>query len=509
MKKTGTDLFELIHSLTMAEKKYFKMFSSLKGGDKSYLKLYDATAKQHTYNEDAIRSACHGQKFLRHLSVAKRDLHTNILRSLENYHSSADINLHSRLRKVEILLRKGLTAQALKLLKEAKRIAYQHEQWEMLMEILVMERTPYATLDILTIPHLNEEMESVLKKINSIKDYRKIHLEIIQRFQKAEFMRTRREKSFIEKLMQHPLLRNSNQASCAEAKAYYYDIWSRYYLLKRDIIKGYKTLKEQCEFIETYFHQLRDPEKKHLAALNLSVIFMGYLLPDNRNIYSEMQEVLHKIRSYPNISSSLKEELWIYSHVNELNAYVMAGDFERVYPVLKAIEGSEDIVNQAPVFTRIMLYSNIAYLLFGAGNYTEALRWLRKAIDQPAGALREDAQAGARMLYLLIHYELHKDDEQMLDSLKRSTQHFLSTRQLFFKVEKALMHCMRQIIGKPISRKERSAAFKAFKTTLVQLRKNPLEKAAMENFDFLSWVESKIQNKTFAEVTRLRHRMDS
>ncbi|MBI4946233.1 MAG: hypothetical protein HY840_07510 [Bacteroidetes bacterium] len=512
MKKTSIELFELIHSLTMAEKKYFKMFSSMKGGDKNYLKLYDAMEKQHRYNEDAIRTAYSGQKFLRQLFATKNRLYNNILRSLENYHSGADVNLHSQLRKAGILLRKGLTAHALKLLKTTKAIAYQHEQWELLMEILDMERIPYATLDTLKIPRLNEESKAVLQKLSNINDYQAIHHKMIQRIQEAGPMRTKKELSRIEKLMQHPLLRNSKQASCTEAKAYYYEIWSLCYFFKRDFIKGLETAKEQCDFLETHFHQLKDPEKKHLFALNISTIFMGHLLSAKRHFdkkqkidirsgkYGEREDVLQKIRSYPIIPSLLKAEYWTHSYINELNGYRMEGAFEKVFPALKAIDENHILLNQAASVTKNNLYYNIAYMLFGAGSYNEALRWIIKIIDHPI-ELRKDTQALAHILYLLINYELHKD-EQMLDSLERRTRHFLSTRHRIFKVEKALMHCLRQIMGKPVSRKERTLAFQELKTTLLKLMKNPMEKAAIDEFDFLSWVESKIQNKTFAEVVR-------
>ncbi|MBI4945595.1 MAG: hypothetical protein HY840_04245 [Bacteroidetes bacterium] len=507
MKNTSTALFDLIYSLAMAEKKYFKLFSSLQGGDKSYLKLYDAIVKQGVYNEDAIRIACRGEKFLRHLSVAKRRLHTNILRSLENYHSSADINLRSRLSKAEVLLGKGLTAQAMKLLRETKLIAYHHERWELLMEILGMERTPYSAVELLKIPHLNEEMKAVLEKLSNIDDYRTLHYKIILRIQQAEPMRAKMESSRVEKLMRHPLLRNSKQASCAEAKAYYYEIWSFYFLFKRDLIRGYKISKEQCDFVETHLHQLRDPGKKHLFALNMSVIFIGFLLPRNRSLYGEMQEALQKIRSYPLTTPALPK-FWVSSYINELNMFMLMGDFEKVFPALKAIEENKDMLNQASAVTKINLYYNIAYMLFGAGSYNKALLWLSKIIDHSEEELRKDTQANARILSLLVHYELHKD-EQFLDSLKRSALHFLSTHQRLFKLEKALMHCLNQIMGKLISRKKQSDALQELKTSLLKLMKNPLEKAAMENLDFLSWVESKIQNKTFAEVVKAQLSIDN
>ncbi|MBI4946230.1 MAG: hypothetical protein HY840_07495 [Bacteroidetes bacterium] len=498
MKKTSTALFELIHSLTMAEKKYFKMFSSFKGGDKSYLRLYDAIEKQGSYNEEAIHATCRGQNFLRHISVAKRRLHANILRSLENYHTSADINLRSQLNKSEILLRKGLSDQALKLLKTAKPLSYQHEKWGLLIELLDMERILYVA-ELRDMSHLNQEKKAVLEKLSNVHEYQTIHHEITRMVYKAGPLRTKKELLLVSKLMRHPLLRNSKQALCAEAKTYYYEIWSQYYRFKRDAIKGYHTSKEHCEFIKTHFHQLKDPGKRHLFALNSIVIFIGYLLPFKRSLYGEMQEVLKKLRSYPPITNALVT-FWVASYVNELNALMQIGDFEKVIPVIKAIEENQDLLSQMPSSLRNSIYYNIAYMNFGADRYNEALRWLQ-IIDWSAGIFRQDVQASARLLSLLTHYELHKD-EQLLNSLKRSTLHFLSTRHRLFKVEEALMHCLHQIMGKAISKKERSTAFQEFKTTLLKLRKNPIEKIAMEDFDFLSWVESKIQNKTFAEIVR-------
>ncbi|MBI4946760.1 MAG: hypothetical protein HY840_10220 [Bacteroidetes bacterium] len=499
MKKTGVELFELIHSLSMAEKKYFKMFSSLQSGDKNYLKLYDAIEKQRSYDEGAIRTAYSGQKFLRQLFATKNRLYNNILRTLEIYHSSAEVNLHSQLSKAKILLRKELTAQGLKLLKNVKSIAYHHEQWELLMEVLVMERSPYTEVELLKMPHMNEEVEAVLQKLSNIHDYRKIYHQITYQINEVQSIRTRKEQSFIAKLMRHPLLRNSKQATCTEAKTCYYEIMSRYYLFKRDFIKGYETSKEQCDFIEAHLHQLSDPDKRYLFALNSSVSFLAYLFTRSDKYGKEMQEALQKIRAYP-IDSSVKSTFWTYSYINELNAFMLMGDFEKVFPALKAIEGNEDMVTQTPAIARFNLYYNIAYLLFGTGSYKEASRWLKKIIDQPS-ELRKDTQASAYILYLLVHYELHKDEE-LLDSLQRSAMHFLSTRQRIFKVEESLMHCLQQIMGKSISRKKRSTALLEFKTSLLKLMKNPKEKAAMENLDFLSWVESKIQHKTFGEVVK-------
>ncbi|MBI4947778.1 MAG: hypothetical protein HY840_15410 [Bacteroidetes bacterium] len=501
--ETSSALFTLIHAMNKGEKRYFKLYARARAPHISamnYLRLFDVMERQKIYNEKKI--VRRGIVKKERLRVLKHYLHNLILESLLALRSKGndvDSRLSNLLGIAHILRSKGLAKEEIKFLNKSKALAYEHERWELLMEILDMERIPYTATQLLRMPHLNEEREAVLQKLNNINDYRKIHHTITRRIHEAEPMRTQKEQLFIAKLIRHPLLRDSKHASCAEAKTIYYEIWSLYYFFKRDFIKGYEISKVHSNFIETHLHQLKYPEKKHLFALNMLVIFIGHLVPANCNMYGEMQNVLQQIRSYPIASHTLKATFWTSSYINELSMFLRTGDFENVFPALKAIEENEGLVNQDTTTNKIILYYNIAYMLFGAGSYNEALRWIRKNMDQPANELRKDAQALTHILHLLTHYELHKDEE-LLDSLKRSVIHFLSTRQRLFKVEKALMHCLGQIMGKSISRKEHTAALQEFKTTLLQLMKNPLEKAALEEFDFLSWVESKIQNKTFAEV---------
>ena len=53
MKPTH-DLFDLVHSLTKSEKRFFKLQSSLQAGEKNYVRLFDLLEKQKIYNPDKI-----------------------------------------------------------------------------------------------------------------------------------------------------------------------------------------------------------------------------------------------------------------------------------------------------------------------------------------------------------------------------------------------------------------------------------------------------------------------
>ena len=45
-------------------------------------------------------------------------------------------------------------------------------------------------------------------------------------------------------------------------------------------------------------------------------------------------------------------------------------------------------------------------------------------------------------------------------------------------------------------------AFKKLKTEIENITKNPFEKQAIDYFDFISWIESKIENRSFAEIVK-------
>ena len=64
------------------------------------------------------------------------------------------------------------------------------------------------------------------------------------------------------------------------------------------------------------------------------------------------------------------------------------------------------------------------------------------------------------------------------------------------------MNFIRKKIPKIITDKERIVVFKELKIELEEITKDPFEKKALEYFDFISWLESKIENKSFAEIVK-------
>src|SRR5690606_41275044 len=63
---------------------YFKMFASMRKGEKKYLLLFDAIDRQEVYDETALKEEFRNERFVRQLGVARSEEHTSELQSREN-----------------------------------------------------------------------------------------------------------------------------------------------------------------------------------------------------------------------------------------------------------------------------------------------------------------------------------------------------------------------------------------------------------------------------------------
>ena len=116
---TGSDeLFKLIHTLSKNEKRFFKLYCSLRPGEKTYLLLFDVIEKQESYNEIKAKKIIKDN-----FPAVKNYLLNLIVKTLSIYHDnfSDDIEIRNLLNSVELLYYKGLYKQASRFLERTKK----------------------------------------------------------------------------------------------------------------------------------------------------------------------------------------------------------------------------------------------------------------------------------------------------------------------------------------------------------------------------------------------------
>ena len=113
MKKISEDLYNLIKSLSKTEKSYFRKHSKTFGSsERSYIKLFDAVDAQvkkgKGYDEEKLKEALKGEKFLNQLSVAKNFLYNSILRNLVHFilDETDNARLHDMVQGIQVLFDK-------------------------------------------------------------------------------------------------------------------------------------------------------------------------------------------------------------------------------------------------------------------------------------------------------------------------------------------------------------------------------------------------------------------
>ena len=240
MKTPSQDLFLLIKSLSKTEKRYFKKFSELHGKeDNNYLLLFDAIAKQKEFNEEELKKLFKGQAFMRQFPVAKNYLFSKILDALEFYHRDASI--HSTVRRniyrAELLQKKGMYDQSLKMLQRARKEATELDLFHAMLEIQTQWEFN-AYLEKYDLPALENLIEETIKTSTLLSDTiicRRLSLQMVNLYN--HYYRTRNKKILdeAEELMKSPYFKKVEEIKTFSGRLRIYEAKFFFWYAKGDL----------------------------------------------------------------------------------------------------------------------------------------------------------------------------------------------------------------------------------------------------------------------------------
>lgn len=505
--------------MTPQEKAGFRDFAYRRGGGQEsvYVRFFDCVAGQKWYDEAAVKRIFIGEKWLRRFTYEKVRLYRLVLKSLAYFHRDAGKVLADELLQCRLLHLKGLNRQSHKLLMRVKREALRSERTELLPAILDLERSVSAGIlpreRYLTLSGmLAGEHRRALQHLDEISRCR--HLSsIIHAYGSAEgFPRSPGGVGKIKKalaaragagLVFFPGIGKKIPAS-ATARFYYHTAHGSYYKLTGMPARSLRHCREAVDIMEALLESDpcgREDIRKYIAALNNLI-----LAELQAGQYNETGVTLGRLRSVPGRYPFLAEEdissITGFTAVMETNRMIMAGEFgtgaEKIPAIFETIGKGEESSFAREVLG--VIYMNFSYLCLGAGRYAESLEWLNRVILHGRQLVREDLYATALLMGIILHYELGHTD--LLEYLSRSAYRFLAKRERLYKTEDAILAFIRNKLPKITNDKALMENLKTLKTSLEKIARDPYEKKAMENFDFISWLESKISQRPFAEIVR-------
>lgn len=134
-------LYQLIHTLTKSERRYFKLYAGFNRKDSHLLQLFDAISQNDINDDRSLKLHLADVAYLAQLDVLKVHLSQLILSVMRNFHrnSANDQILRDLITDLNYLHNKGLYVSAAKLLKKAKVMAGEINHDTALIEILGVE----------------------------------------------------------------------------------------------------------------------------------------------------------------------------------------------------------------------------------------------------------------------------------------------------------------------------------------------------------------------------------
>lgn len=507
--KASESLFVLIKSMTKAEKRYFKIFSSRHtiGEQNNYQLLFDAIDKQDEYDEEAIKKQFKKHAFIKKLSIAKGRLYDAILRSLDGFHanSSIDTQLKRTLHSIEILYKRTLYDQARRVLRSAKKTAEKYQKQSSLLEIYRWEKEllvkdNYEGSDDSDLEKLLEADKVVQKRIEVYNELWYVKSRLFNILNKRGKARTQEELQNFKSIIDQFLVKMEPEHFYYKSEYLYNHIYSAYYFGVGDYKNSYKYLSENVKHIETNIDLFKEEPNVYFSVLT-NIIYVGSQLKK----YNEVFAYLEKLREMPktlviNKNEDLDIKLFSSAYSIELTLYHLTGEFEKGLELIPIVEDGlklySDKINSV---RKAYFYLNIAVLYFGTEQYNEALRWLNRLLNDIDIDNSQDIHCFAQLLNLLTHIEL--GNERLVPYALKSTQRYLNTRNRVYKFETSFLNFISKVL-KVNEKAELQKAYADLKVELDELAKDNFEKTAFEYFDFHSWVESKLSDKTFKELVQ-------
>jgi hypothetical protein len=476
-------LFDLINSLTMSEKRFFKIFSQrhVIGEANQYLLMFDFIDKNENINNETLLK----QPFSKNLSAEKNYLYRLILKSLNAYYFdfSTKMKVQNLIISAEILAYKGLETQALKTLEKAEKTA---SEAELFTHLLTIKQTEFEILS---------KLNNYDYAIDKIKDFETIinkqigFITIQEQTTKLYKLRQTtggiRSKKDIEQLDKIVTQHNKKGLTSKKSDLFLNSLNIAYLNATKNYNEELIYLDKVIKLYEANPFLIENSIKGYVSSLY-----------NKANTYRNLKEykkallVLDKLdalKANKLISTSKSISAYIFYLSNNLRLliHIINNEFdlaENTYQrIKKEYHLHEDNINKSVVYEHLIL---VVRLKIEQKHFKEALQLSNIIINDTSFKRRADILTYIRLLNLVIHFELKNDFT--IEYLSSSAANYFKRKQRLYKTEKEVIN----FITKYVSGNKKALA--KINDNLKFLKTDAYEKNMFNLFDFQNWVEEKL-----------------
>lgn len=498
------NVFDLIKSMTKAEKRNFKLFATRLSGnqDAKFLALFDCMESLDEYDEAYILSKCPIKK--EQLPNMKAHLYKQVLKSIRQLDTqhSIPMELHENFDYARILYDKGLYRQSLKILEKTKETALEYEQhataidiieFQKKMETLWISRSMGSKSEI-----SSRQADQIFKKVETVNELSNIANQLYSLYLKLGYARSQKDLDLILQVFEPKLKKYASDPLSFTERVYLYQAQVWYHYIQHDMLACYKYACRWIALFDTY------PQMKELMydlyIRGYSRLLEGlYLLRNYHRFVKRLDQFEQECKVLVTMNTNAKMISLQILYTHKMNRHFYEGTFAEGVKMIPQINTFvKDFEGKLDIHYRMLLYYKIASMYFGNGDYLKCNEYLNKVIVTRDPQIRRDLQCYARILSLISSYEAGLDYN--IDYQARSAYLFLVKMNDLHEVQKEMVSFLKRI---------NSMYDSAMKTELRNLyerikpfENHPYEKRSFYYLDVVSWLESKLEGRKVADVIR-------
>ena len=504
--KEKESLFQLVKSMTPAEKRHFQVARKERGvsGTPLYRQLFQVMDQMGQYQEKTILRKIPGIRKAQ-LSNLKGHLYSQLLSDLRLLYKQKDpvIALREQLDYAHVLYDKGLYLQSLRILGKIKVQAQKLEEISLCHEIIELEK-------LLESRHITPGMENrtealsaesrnITRQLNSISNLSTLSLRMYSLYLKLGHVRNEKDARMVRDFLGNQLKQVDPDHMGFYEKIYLYQIYCWYHYTLQEFLLYYRY---SAKWVELF----GDPLAHRPVDLSLYLKAMHNLLTacfytNNAVRFNEELRILEAFLA--TYQGSFDENTLLYSFIYRytalLNKHFLEGTFSEGIPLVPQINRKIEVHKDFMDPNRIMVfYYKIGCLYFGAGDFSGAIDYLNRIIQMKVGELRQDIQCYARILHLIAHFEM--EHYTLVEYLIKSVYHYIYVhRDLSLVLEEVIRFLRRNLYANPAQVLQ---GFQDLHERLIQVSKKPLESRSFLYLDIISWLESKLRKIPVQQVIR-------
>ena len=514
MSKQQIDpLFQLIKSISKAEKRNFKLYANRISSAKEtkFLQLFDVLDRMEEYNETLILKKAKEIKQSQ-LPNLKAHLYKQLLTSLRLTQANHDVSISIReqIDHAKVLYNKGLYQQSLRILDKTKQLARKKKKNVLVFEIIEFEKlieSQYITKSIENrAEEISREANEISETMQGVVYFSNMSIRLYGLYLKVGYVRSEKDLLIVKEFFNINIDSFDIQKLSFFEKLYLYQSYVWYYLIIQDFLMCYKYAQKWVDLFQMNPEMIQIQTDLYLKGLNNVLVALFYT--NHLSTFKKNLRLLRKLEKEDRFkhNSNLDILLRMFSFMHQINKHFMEGTFDKGIQLVPKIESFlEENKFGMDNHRALVFYYKIACLYFGNAQYKEAIKYLNRIAHVKDTSLRGDIHCFGRILNLISHYEL--ENTELLEYQIRSTYRFLAKMDDLQEVQKYILRFLRRL--STISPDQLRDEFRKSRIELQQWVNDPYEKRAFLYLDLISWLDSKIEGRPVQEIIMEKTRKSS